>query len=80
MPRLGGPAAALRIRARSPELPIILTSGYDGAAGAVSSVPRAQRLDKPYAPRCCCAPCATRSIGREPETVYVCEHETTRRP
>jgi hypothetical protein len=28
-----------------------LTSGYDGAAEvAVSSVPRARRLDKPYAP------------------------------
>ena len=51
MPRLGGPSAALRIREGSPELPIILTSGYDGAAEvATSSVPRARRLDKPYAP------------------------------
>jgi PAS domain S-box-containing protein len=51
MPRLGGPSAALRIRARAPQLPIILTSGYDGAAEAsAASVPRAKRLDKPYAP------------------------------
>ena len=51
MPRLGGPAAALRIRARAPELPIVLTSGYDSAGGGrVTWLPRAQRLDKPYAP------------------------------
>ena len=50
MPRLGGPAAALRIRARAPELPIVLTSGYDSAGGGMAFVPYAQRLDKPYAP------------------------------
>jgi CheY-like chemotaxis protein len=51
MPRLGGPPAALRIRSHSPQLPIILTSGYDDAAQvAIGAVPRARRLDKPYAP------------------------------
>jgi PAS domain S-box-containing protein len=51
MPRLGGPSAAHRIRASAPQLPIILTSGYDHAAAVgLSSVPRARRLDKPYAP------------------------------
>jgi PAS domain S-box-containing protein len=51
MPRLGGPSAALHIRSRFPEVPIILTSGYDGvSAVAMRSVPRAHRIDKPYAP------------------------------
>ena len=43
MPRLGVPSAALRIRARAPDLPIILTSGYDAAATvALSSLPNAR--------------------------------------
>jgi CheY-like chemotaxis protein len=51
MPRLGGPAAALRIRVRAPNVPVILSSGYDEAAEVgVSAVPRARRLDKPYLP------------------------------
>jgi PAS domain S-box-containing protein len=50
MPRLGGPSAALRIRKLSPELPVILTSGYaDAVEVGVSSVPHALRIDKPYA-------------------------------
>ena len=51
MPRLGGPAAALRIHAMAAHVPVILSSGYDEAADVgVSAVPRALRLDKPYLP------------------------------
>jgi PAS domain S-box-containing protein len=52
MPRLGGPVAALRIRALAPETPVILSSGYDHAAEiGIAAVPRALRLDKPYSPQ-----------------------------
>ena len=50
MPRLGGSAAALRMRALRADLPVVLTSGYGHAPQmVVTPVPQALHLDKPYA-------------------------------
>ncbi len=53
MPRLGGRAVLDRIQAASPELPIILCSGYDWHLDAPAShaAGRCQTLQKPWQPR-----------------------------
>ena len=50
MPRMGGPTVVARIREMRPQLPIVLSSGYD--ANEIGSDPPANvlRLDKPYKP------------------------------
>ena len=50
MPRLGGPAAARRMRELRPELPLVFTSGHGYAPEQASGgLAGALRLDKPYA-------------------------------
>jgi PAS domain S-box-containing protein len=49
MPRMGGPAAAARLRGRLPNLPILFTSGYSEATEVnISQIPGASFLQKPY--------------------------------
>jgi len=50
MPRLDGAEALQAIRRRRPDLPVLLTSGYDEriAAGRLAQDPRVSFLQKPY--------------------------------
>lgn len=51
MPRVGGVAAAAKLREHYPNLPILFTSGYSENAGATfSQVPKSAYLQKPYSP------------------------------
>jgi CheY-like chemotaxis protein len=51
MPRLGGPATAVKLLARAPGLPILFTSGYSETAESFRSLPPSSRyLQKPYSP------------------------------
>jgi CheY-like chemotaxis protein len=51
MPELGGRELVERLRARRPDLPVVIVSGYGGgdAAGlAAGGVPGARHLEKPF--------------------------------
>jgi len=48
MPRLGGPGALERMRALRPELPALLSTGYDADGGRTTSDPTIPVLQKPY--------------------------------
>lgn len=51
MPRLGGTATGLQLRTRFPGLPVLFTSGFsENADAAMSQVPGARYLQKPYSP------------------------------
>ena len=51
MPRVGGMAAAARLRNLYPNLPIVFTSGYSENAGSASiEVSNSIYLQKPYSP------------------------------
>jgi len=51
MPRVGGMAAAARLRTLYPTLPILFTSGYSENAGSTcTEVPNSTYLQKPYSP------------------------------
>ena len=51
MPRVGGLAAAARLRNRYPTLPIVFTSGYSENAGSTcTEVSNSTYLQKPYSP------------------------------
>ncbi len=51
MPRLGGTATALKLRERFPQVSVLFTSGYsEWSSAALSQVPRARYLQKPYSP------------------------------
>lgn len=45
MPRMDGAALAQQVRARRPDIPVILISGYTGAADPIDGLPR---LNKPF--------------------------------
>jgi two-component system cell cycle sensor histidine kinase/response regulator CckA len=51
MPKLGGPAAAVKLKERSPGLPILFTSGYSQESEGIRPfVTSAKYLQKPYSP------------------------------
>ena len=51
MPHLGGPAAALKLRARFPGLHVLFTIGYsESSASALAQVADSRYLQKPYSP------------------------------
>jgi two-component system cell cycle sensor histidine kinase/response regulator CckA len=51
MPHMGGAAAAIQLRERFPDLPILFTSGYAETQNSVSShFPNSAYLQKPYSP------------------------------
>jgi PAS domain S-box-containing protein len=50
MPRLGGPAAADKLRALFDQLPVLFTSGYSQDSEALSGASPAHYLQKPYSP------------------------------
>ena len=59
MPHLGGPAAALRLRERFPQLHLLFTSGYsESSAGVLAQVPNSRYLQKPYSPLLSAESCA----------------------
>jgi len=51
MPRMGGAAAAIRLRSQFPDLPILFTSGYSETKdSAAANLPNSHYLQKPYSP------------------------------
>ena len=51
MPRMGGTAAAIELRSRFPDLPVLFTSGYSESTGvAATLLQKSHYLQKPYSP------------------------------
>jgi two-component system cell cycle sensor histidine kinase/response regulator CckA len=51
MPKLGGPATAIKLHERFPYLHVLFTSGYsEYSSAALSQVPASPYLQKPYSP------------------------------
>lgn len=50
MPKLGGPATAMKLATLFPNLPVLLTSGYSKESKGINESPDSPYLQKPYSP------------------------------